>query len=83
MELEIKTDKKNEMAFIIHGEGHTFAQLLVAELLKNENVEIAQYNIPHPLVGQPVFYLKTKNQSARDVLKKTVKAVKKDIKELS
>lgn len=82
MKLEIKKDKKNEMEFVIEGEDHAFSNLLVSELLKDGDVDVAQYNIPHPLVGHPTFYLRTKKGSAREVLKKTIKSIKKGVKEL-
>lgn len=82
MKLEIKKDKKNEMEFVVEGEDNAFSNLLVSELLKNDKVEIAQYNIPHPLIGQPTFYLRTKSGNALSVLKETVKSIKKDVKSL-
>jgi len=82
MKLEIKNEKKNEMEFVVEGEDHGFANLLTSELLKNEDVDIAQYDIPHPLTGNPVFYLRTKKGAPRTVLKKTIKLIKKEIKDM-
>jgi DNA-directed RNA polymerase subunit L len=82
MQLEIKSEKKNEMQFVLKGEDHTFSNLLVDELLKDNAVEIAQYDIAHPLTGHPVFYLRTKGTSPRDALKKAVKSIKKHAKDL-
>jgi len=82
MQLEVKSEKKNEMQFVLKGEDHTFSRLLVDELLKDDSVEIAQYDIAHPLTGQPAFYVRTKGESARDALKKAVKNIKKHVKDL-
>jgi DNA-directed RNA polymerase subunit L len=82
MELEVKSEKKNEMQFVLKGEDHTFSRLLVDELLKDEAVEIAQYDIAHPLTGQPAFYVRTSKGSPRDALKKAAKSLKKHIKDL-
>ena len=82
MQLEVKSEKKNEMQFVLKGEDHTFSRLLVDELLKDDAVEIAQYDISHPLTGQPAFYVRTKGESARDALKKAVKSIKKHVKDL-
>ena len=82
MQLEVKSEKKNEMQFVLKGEDHTFSRLLVDELLRDEGVEIAQYDIAHPLTGEPAFYLRTKGTSPRDALKKAVKNIKKHIKDL-
>jgi DNA-directed RNA polymerase subunit L len=82
MQLEVKSEKKNEMQFVLKGEDHTFSRLLVDELLRDEDVEIAQYDIAHPLTGEPAFYLRTKKEAPRDALKKAVKSIKKHIKDL-
>jgi DNA-directed RNA polymerase subunit L len=82
MQFEVKSEKKNEMQFVLKGEDHTFSRLLVDELLRDEAVEIAQYDIAHPLTGEPAFYLRTKGTSPRDALKKAVKNIKKHIKDL-
>ncbi len=82
MQLEVKSEKKNEMQFVLKGEDHTFSRLLVDELLRDDSVEIAQYDIAHPLTGQPQFYVRTKGESAREALKKAAKSLKKHIKDL-
>lgn len=82
MQLEVKSEKKNEMQFVLKGEDHTFSRLLVDELLRDDGVEIAQYDIAHPLTGQPQFYVRTKGESAREALKKAAKSLKKHIKDL-
>ena len=74
-----KSEKGNELTFELQGEDHTFAGLLVSKLLENKDVEIAQYIIPHPLIGEPEFYIRTKKSKPKDILKKTVKALEKDI----
>ena len=74
-----KSEKVKELIFELKGEDHTFAGLLTAKLLENKDVEMAQYNISHPLIGEPEFYLKVKKGKPKDILKKTVKALEKDI----
>ena len=74
-----KTEDKDEMTFELQGEDHTFSGILVSQLLENKDVEIAQYNIPHPQVGEPEFYLKVKKGKPKDVLKKAVKEPEKEI----
>ncbi|MBS3060747.1 MAG: DNA-directed RNA polymerase subunit L [DPANN group archaeon] len=82
MEIEILHDKKNEIEFIIKDETHTFPQLLVTELIKDKDVDIAQYKIEHPLVGRPTVYVKTKSKSPKDALKKALKTIKKEVAEI-
>ena len=77
-----KSDKSNELVFELEGEDDTFSGLLVAKLLEDSNVEEANYHIPHPLVGSPEFYIKTKKGTPKDALKKALKSLKKDMDSL-
>ena len=77
-----KSEKANEMTFELQGEDHTFSGLLVSSLLEDKDVEEANYNIPHPLIGQPEFYLKVKKGKPREALKRTLKKLKKDLNAL-
>jgi DNA-directed RNA polymerase subunit L len=60
--VEIKVIKENdvELEFELVGEGHTFCNLLREALTNNEAVEAASYRIAHPLLSQPVVYLRVK-----------------------
>ncbi len=63
MEIKIVELGKNHAKLIIKGEDHTFLNLLQHYLIEDEDVEIAKYNIPHPLVGEPEFFIKTKSKN--------------------
>ena len=82
MEFEVKSEKKNELELELKGEDHTFSSLLVHQLLQDKDVDIAQYNIPHPLIGHPIFYVKTKQGKPRNAVKKALKEIKKQISEI-
>ena len=82
MKYKVVSKKANVLEFELQGEDHTFSALLVDKLLDDKDVDVAQYNIPHPLVGEPVFYLKTKKSKPEVVLKKSLADLKKDIKKL-
>lgn len=82
MKFKILSSKKKEMEFEIQGEDHTFARLLTSALLKDKDVEIAHYRVDHPLVGTPKFYFKTKKSEPKNVLKKTLKRLEKDVASL-
>jgi len=43
-------------------EGHTFCNLLEKTLLEDETVELGGYSIEHPLVSNPVVYVKMKEK---------------------
>ena len=53
---------RNELKIEIEGEGHTFCNALQQVLLKDRSVEFAGYNVTHPLVGQPVIYIRVKGK---------------------
>jgi len=62
MEIKILTKTPDEMRIEILGEGHTFCNLLQKALLEDETVEIGGYSIEHPLVSNPIVYVKMKEK---------------------
>jgi DNA-directed RNA polymerase subunit L len=60
MKVKVLKKEKNELKIEIDGEGHTFCNLLQQVLLEDKSVEMAGYDIPHPLVGKPILQLKTR-----------------------
>ena len=66
-------DRGLEMAF--GGEGHTLLNLLQNALLENEEVKMAGYSKPHPLMNRSVLYVKMK------VSKSPFKAVQKAVED--
>ena len=72
---------KNELKIEIEGEGHTFCNVIQKALIKDKRVEIAGYDIPHPLTSSPLIYIRTKGQNKpTKVLDDATKAVHKDSK---
>ena len=79
MKIKILKKTKNELKIEIDGEGHTFCNVVQKVLLKNKKVDLAGYDIPHPLTANPVVYLRTKTQSKPEiVLRDAVREVQKD-----
>jgi DNA-directed RNA polymerase subunit L len=71
--VKIKVLKKtaNELKIEIEGAGHGLCNLLQKRLLEDENVDMAGYDIPHPLVSNPVIYLRMKGAAKpEEALKK-------------
>jgi DNA-directed RNA polymerase subunit L len=58
--LNIKVLKRttDELRLEIEGEGHTFCNVLQKALLEDETVEMAGYDISHPLIANPVVYIR-------------------------
>ncbi len=69
MEIKILELQENYARLIVKGEDHTFLNLLQNEILKDDDVIIAKYNIPHPLVGDPELVVKTKSKNPLEVIK--------------
>ncbi len=65
------------MKIEIIGETHTFCNALRKELWNDKDVQVAGYNIEHPLVSNPVLTLETEKKDPKKVLEAAVKRLKK------
>ena len=64
MNLKILQSSKNELKIELQGEGHTFCNLLQSVLLQDKGVEMAGYDVPHPLIPNSILYVRTKRESS-------------------
>jgi DNA-directed RNA polymerase subunit L len=53
---------ENEFKIEIEGAGHSLCNLLQKRLLEDEDVDMAGYDVPHPLASNPVLYVRTKGK---------------------
>ncbi|MFQ6074094.1 MAG: DNA-directed RNA polymerase subunit L [Candidatus Bathyarchaeia archaeon] len=60
MNIKVLRKTSDELRIEIQGEGHSFCNVLQRALLKDETVEMAGYDISHPLVANPVVYVRMK-----------------------
>jgi len=70
--LKIKVLKRSnqELKLEVEGEGHTLFNLLEKVLIEDDTVEIAGYNIPHPLTSNLILYIRSKEgRDPEDALK--------------
>jgi DNA-directed RNA polymerase subunit L len=60
--VQVKTLKKtpNELRIEVEGAGHTVCNLLQKRLLEDKSVDLAGYDIPHPLASNCIIYVRTK-----------------------
>jgi DNA-directed RNA polymerase subunit L len=60
--VKIKVLKKsgNELKVEIEGAGHGLCNLLQKRLLEDKSVDLAGYDVPHPLASNPVIYVRMK-----------------------
>jgi DNA-directed RNA polymerase subunit L len=71
--LKVKVLKRtgNELKIEIEGAGHGFCNLLQKKLLEDKSVDMAGYDVPHPLASNPVIYVRMKgNAKPEEALKK-------------
>ncbi|MCW3976367.1 MAG: DNA-directed RNA polymerase subunit L [Candidatus Bathyarchaeota archaeon] len=62
MNIKVRKKTSEELEVEVEGEGHTFCNVLQRALLEDEAVEMAGYNIAHPLVANPVVYVRMKKK---------------------
>ena len=60
--MKIKVLKKtaNELKIEVEGAEHGLCNLLQTKLLEDESVDLAGYDVPHPLASNPVIYVRMK-----------------------
>jgi DNA-directed RNA polymerase subunit L len=75
--MKIKTLKKTdrELRIEIDGEGHTLCNLLQNVLLEDSAVEIAGYDVPHPLATTAVMYIRMKRSDPVKALERALKRI--------
>ena len=84
MKVKILKKISNELKIEVEDVGHTLCNLLQKKLLEDENVDLAGYNIPHPLASNSVIYVRTKgNTTPEEALRRAVEKAHKMNKEFS
>ncbi len=81
MKIKILKRTKTELRLEVSGEGHTFCNVVQEALLGDKNVDMAGYNVAHPLTASPIIYVRTRGQSKPEiVLRNSVREVQKETK---
>lgn len=62
MQVKILKKTQNELKIEVEGVGHSLGNLLQRKLLEDENVDLAGYNMPHPLASNSIIYIRTKGK---------------------
>lgn len=84
MEVIILKENENELKLELKGEGHTLCTILQRELLKDSSVEMAGYDVPHPLLRSAILYIRTNNgKPPREALLKALDRVRERLKEFT
>lgn len=87
MKVKILKRTSNELKIEVEGIGHALCNLLQKKLLEDENVDLAGYDVPHPLAPNSIIYVHTKDnvkpvEALREAVKKTREMNKVFSKEL-
>ena len=63
--MKVKVLKKtaNELKIEVEGAEHGLCNLLQKKLLEDEKVDLAGYDVPHPLASNPVIYVRMKDEA--------------------
>ena len=62
MKIRVLDKTSNELRIEIEEEGHTFGNALQKILLEDKAVEMASYDVPHPLFFNSIIYIRTKGK---------------------
>lgn len=76
MEIKVLKKEKNKIELEIIGENHTFCNTLRKELWNDKDIQVAGYNIEHPLISNPVLTLETEKKDPKKVLEAAIKRLK-------
>ncbi|MGD0159562.1 MAG: DNA-directed RNA polymerase subunit L [Candidatus Bathyarchaeia archaeon] len=73
MKVNVLKKTSNELRIEIEGTGHTVCNVLQKKILEQKGVDLAGYDIPHPLTPNAIIYVRTKGtvkpeQVLRDAL---------------
>ena len=83
--MQAKVIRKEEslLEFDIGGENHTFLGTRREALKDQEGVLFAAYRFPHPLLENPIFYLRTSGIDPVEALQKAVESIHQKCEELA
>ena len=89
LKLNVIKHEGNELRIELVGEGHSFCNALQSVLLRDDTLEFVGYNISHPLVASPTFYIRVKGRrdpyrallDAAETLKKELSQIQKTFQE--
>ena len=83
MQAKVLRKEESLLEFDIGGENYTFLGTLREALKDQEGVLFAAYRFPHPLLENPIFYLRTSGIDPVDALQKAVELINQKCDELA
>jgi DNA-directed RNA polymerase subunit L len=84
MKINILKKSEHELKIEIQGSDHGLCNLLQKKILQDENVDLAGYDVPHPLASSPIIYIRMKGDlNPEDTLLEAAKKAFADNEEFS
>jgi DNA-directed RNA polymerase subunit L len=82
MKIKVLKEAANELKLEVEGEGHSLLNLLQKTILEDDRIEMAGYDVPHPLIDRAILYVHTKGRTSPEtVIREATKKVRNFIKE--
>ena len=63
MKIKVLTKTDNELRIEVEGASHGLCNLLQKKLLEDKTVDLAGYDVPHPLASNPIIYVRMKGDA--------------------
>ena len=63
MKVKVLKKEASELKIEVEGASHGLCNLLQKKLLEDEGVDLAGYDVPHPLASNPVIYVRMKGSA--------------------
>ena len=84
MKAKVLKKTSNELKLEVEGAGHTLCNLLQKRILEDEHVDLAGYDVPHPMASSAVVYVRTKGKAKpEEVLKQAAERARELNKEFA
>lgn len=83
MQAKVVRKEESLLEFEVAGENHTFLNLLREALKGQDGVLFAAYRFPHPLLENPIFYLRTADINPVEALATAVETINSQCDELA
>jgi DNA-directed RNA polymerase subunit L len=82
MKVKVLSRTPNEMKIEVEGAGHTLCNLVQNKLLESKSVDLAGYDIPHPLGSTSVIFVRTKGSvKPEEALREALESARETTKE--
>ena len=79
MKINVVTNEKNNLEFIVEGERHTLANILKEKIAADTAVEFCAYRLDHPLDKKARFIVKTSGKAPKKAVEEAIKSIKEDL----